>query len=564
MKAETISDISVSDHLQRATPDARAYEQLAQELSIDTLKRQFDRYQADPRCLFDADAARHACEWIETHLRHSKGKMARQPFLLEPWQAMLVSITFGWKWKASSLRVIRTLYLFVPRKNGKSTFGAALALYLLLEDTKAGPEVISAAADREQARIVFKEALNMLAQAPKSLRERTDPLKNAIICPDIMGAYRAISSNAERQHGLNPSAILFDELHTQPDRDLYDVLHTAVGAREQPLEIFMTTAGYDRHSICYEVHSYAVRVRDGDIEDLSFLPVLFGASEEDDWTDPRSWAKANPSLGAAVQLEFLARECQSARERPGYQNTFKRLFLNIWTEQSSRWLDMDYWRACAGPESPEALEERLKGRRCYGGLDLAKTRDFSAWAILFPPCEDDPLWYVLVRFWLPEKDLDQRARLDRTPYQLWANRGLIRITPGNTTDFRFIQAQILEDASTYQIVTTGVDRTFGGEIVQNLQDEGMDLAEVGQGFMSLAAPTAELERLILSEQIRHGGHPVLAWMASNVAVRQDPAGNLKPDKDKSGDKIDGIAATVNALFLAMNHEDEAPFVYEGM
>lgn len=543
--------------------DAAEFEALARQHSMAVLRAQFGRFKADDRCVFDGEAARRACQWIEANLKHSKGKKARQAFLLEPWQAMSVSIIFGWKWKETGLRVVRTVYLFVPRKNGKSTFGAALALYLLLEDTKSGPEVISAAADREQARVIFKEAHNMLTQAPKVLRERTDLTKNAIICPDAMGSYRAIASNAERQHGLNPSAIMFDELHTQPNRDLYDVLHSAVGARDQSVEIFMTTAGYDRHSICWEIHSYAVRVRDGDIQDLTFLPILFGASEDDDWADPHTWAKANPSLGAAVRFQFLVDEFRSARERPGYQNTFKRLYLNIWTEQSSRWLDMDAWRACVGPAPWGHLEERLRHRRCYGGLDLAKTRDFSAWSMVFPPVDNDPFWYVIVRFWLPEKDLEERAKRDRTPYRLWADQGLIRITPGNTTDFRFIQAQILEDASQFNIIQTGVDRTFAGEIVQNLMDEGMDIQEVGQGFMSLAAPTAELERLVLSAELAHGGHPVLTWMASNVAVRQDPAGNLKPDKERSGDKIDGIASTVNAIFLSLT-DDGDTLVYEGM
>lgn len=532
---------------------------LARAHALSVVQTQEARYETDPRFYFDSGKADKAVNFFPTFLRHSKGRHAGKPFHLDPVQAAIVRIMFGYRWKPGfgeepGMRVVRVLWLEVARKNGKSTFLAGLALLLLVADGEASPEVLSAATDRDQASIIFREAAAMVQQSPKLDARQggvLEVMKGAIICPRLMGAYRVLSGVPEGKHGLNPSGIIVDEVHEQKSRELIDTLHTATGARMQPLEAYATTAGYDRKSICFEMHEIAGKVAAGELDDPSFLPIIFAANDNDDFTDPRTLVKANPLLGSAVRLSYLLDQIKRARETPGYTNTFRRLHLNQWTEQSSRWLDMQAWGECRGDLSWRQLEEELAGRRCYGGLDLARVRDFSAFTLVFPPTEDDPKWRVLCRFWLPEENFRARMKETRVRLDLWRNDGAIFVTAGNTTDFDFIGARILEDAGKFDIVQIGLDRTFAGELKQKLMNEGLEIIEVGQGFLSMAAPTAELERQVVSRDLAHGDHPVLTWMASNVAVKMDPAGNLKPDKERSGDKIDGIVAQCNALFLAL-------------
>jgi phage terminase large subunit-like protein len=504
------------------------------------------RYANDDRFVFDVATAEKACGFFPRFLRHSRGKMAGKPFELEPWQANVVRLIFGWKWKATGLRVVRRVYLFIARKNGKSTFAAGLALLLLLADGERGGEVYSAAADRDQAAIVYKEAAAMVA-ASEDLSRVTETFKFSIICSQLGSTYKVLSADAERKHGLNPSAVIFDELHTQPKRDLFDVLHTAVGARAQPLEAYATTAGHDRHSICWEVHTYAVQVRDGYVDDPTFLPILFTAEEGDDWKDPKTWAKANPCLGTAIQLDYLARECLHAQQVPAYENTFRRLHLNQWTEQATRWLPMDAWDEGAG----EVDAESLAGRRCYAGLDLSTTTDISALVLVFPPDEDDPNYRVLAYFWVPEESMRQRASRDGVPYEEWHRRGLIQATEGNVVDYDVIRARINELGQTYNIAEIAVDRWNSTQMQTQLAGDGFTVVPFGQGFASMSAPSKELEKIVVGRQLRHGGHAVLRWMAANVAIEMDPAGNIKPTKSKSSGRIDGIVGTVMGLGRAM-------------
>ena len=320
--------------------------------------------------------------------------------------------------------------------------------------------------------------------------------------------------------------------------------------------VMITTAGYDRESICWEMHQYAQQVLRGDVDDPSFFAYIAAAEQEDDWTSPATWAKANPGLGVTVKRDYLEAEAQRAKQVPAYQNTFRRLHLNQWTSQESRWLDMAAWDACGG-DLPD-----LSGRVCFGGLDLASTTDIAALSLVFPPVREGDLFYVLPFFWIPQENMIERARRDRVPYDAWARDGLVTATPGNVIDYTYIRQQIRELGERYQVREIAFDRWGAEALRQQLEEDGFSMVQFGQGYASMSGPSKELLRLVLSRGLSHGGNPVLRWMADNVTVRQDPAGNIKPDKSKSREKIDGIVATVMGLDRAVRNEGEGPSVYE--
>lgn len=399
---------------------------------------------------YDKTAAALAITFFEHALVHVKGEWAHQAFRLQPWQRRIVGDLFGWKRKDGTRRY-RKAYIEVPRKNGKSTIAAGIALYLLFADGEYGADVYSAAADREQAAIVFETAKQMVELSPL-LRPRAELFKRSIFCPETMGAYKVLSADASTKHGLNPHGIIFDELHAQPNRELWDVLNTGMGARRQPLMVMITTAGYDRNSICWEQRSYAKGVLEGRIEDAGFYAYIVAAEEDDDWLDPAVWAKANPNLDVTVKREYLETEAQRAVQSPAYQNTYRRLHLDQWTQQESRWLDMRFWDACNVP-LPD-----LTGRTCYAGLDLASTTDIAALVLVFPPAEDgEPTWW-LPFFWTPAENAAERSRRDRVPYDAWRKQGYMETTPGNVIDYDAILERVKQLGSQYRIVEIAFDR----------------------------------------------------------------------------------------------------------
>lgn len=497
---------------------------------------------------FDEPAASLAVEFCAKYLTHVKGEWSGRPLTLEAWESDFVRNLFGWK-RPDGSRKYRKALLFIARKNGKTLLGAAIALYLLFADKEPGAEIYSVAADRDQAAIMFDTA-KMMVEGNPSLVSRCEVYRRAIVVPATGSAYHVLSADAPSKHGKNAHGVLFDELHAQSNRELYDVMKTSQGARKQPLFLMFTTAGYDRKSVCWEEYEYACKVRDGILEDDTYLPVIFEAGPDEDWTDPEIWKKANPNLGISPKLEFLVDECNRAKESAAYQNTFRRLYLNQWTEQETRWIDIDKWEACNLTFNP--LE--LRGRRCIIGLDLASTTDIAASCLLFPPDDLDGVYLAMWRFWVPEDNMRRRSLKDRVPYVEWHKAGLLSATEGNVIDQNFIKAQLIEDCETYDVQEIAYDRWNATKLVTELLDEGLPMVPVGQGFQSMAAPTAEWEKLILGKRLAHNGNPVAKWMMSNVAVRQDPAGNLKPDKSKSTEKIDGIVAGIMALGRAMVSE----------
>lgn len=513
---------------------------------------------ADSSFYFDEGAAQLAVEFFREVLVHVKGEKAGHPFELDPWQAdRIIRPLFGWKRKADHTRRYRTVYVEIPRKNGKSSLGAGLALYLLCADGEEGAEVYSAASDTEQAAIVFDVAKQMRIRSAE-LRKRLKPFKKALVYHAMASSYKVLSADAETKHGFNAHGILFDELHAQPNRKLYDVLTTSTGARAQPLTIFLTTAGYDRHSICWEVHDYAEKVRDGITPDPSFLPVIYSVDKDEPWDDPAVWAKANPGLGTSVKLEYLEEQATKARTSLAFQNTFRRLHLNQWTEQAERAIDMDDWDACAGPADLVPLH----GRRCYAGLDLATSRDIAALVLDFP---EEPGHVWIPRFWIPRENITnphiKRDPRIRERIAEWVAQGLIVATPGNVIDFEYIRKEINALNQVVQIAEIAYDRWGATQLATQLEGDGLTMVPFGQGFASMAAPTKELLAVLPAHRLAHGGHPVLRWMAANFSVKQDAAGNMKPDKESSSEKIDGIVAGLMGLDRACRHA-EGTSIYE--
>lgn len=507
---------------------------------------------------YDPAKADKAVKFL-SNLRQIQGRWADKPMALLPWQDGLVRRMFGTV-RPDGRRQYRTVYVEIPRKNGKSTLAAGIALYLLCADGEQGAQVYGAAADREQANIVFDTASEMVRRT-SALAARVKVFASynikRLVYEPSGSFYRSIPADAAGAHGFNAHGVILDEAHTQPNRDLFDVLTTSVGAREQPLIFVITTAGYDRHSLCWELHEYARQVRDGVIEDPTFLPVLYGAADGDDWTSPDVWRAANPSLGATVSEEFLAEECAKAQNVPAYQNSFRRLYLNQWTAQETRWLDLAAWDRGGAPVDPAAL----LGRDCYLGLDLASTTDLAAMVAVFP---DGDRFDALAHFWVPADGMRERERRDRVPYGQWAAAGLIEATEGNVIDYAAIKARVLDWAGRYRVRQVAYDPWNATQLMLQLADEGLDCVPVRQGFASLSAPTKDLLGLVLDGRLAHGGNPVLRWMADNVTVSTDPAGNIKPDKGKSTQRIDGIVALIMALARAAAAEGASVYDTRGL
>ena len=501
---------------------------------------------------FDERKAQRVVRFIEA-LRHTKGEFHGQPFHLLPWQEKVIRDVFGTvRDDDLSMRQYTTAYIEIPKKNGKSELGAAIALNMLINDDEWKAEIYSCASDRQQAAIVFDVAVDMVRQSPALMkRVKIIPSTRRMIYQPTGSIYQVLSSEVATKHGLNVSACIFDELHTQPTRALYDVMTQGSGdARKQPLWFLLTTAGTDRNSICWEVHQKALDILEGRKIDPRFYPVLFGLPDEADWTSEENWYRANPSLDHTITIDKVRDAFRKAQETPADENQFRQLRLNQWVKQSVRWMPMDKWDECGGVVDPYALE----GRACYAGLDLSSTSDLTALVLAFPPTSEDEPYRVLPFFWLPEETLSLRVRRDHVPYDQWARRGFIQTTEGNVVHYGFIERFICELGERYDIREIAHDRWNATMMVQTLEDDGFTMVPFGQGFKDMSPPTKELMRIVLEHKLCHGGHPVLRWNMDNAYVRTDPAGNLKLDKEKSTEKVDGAVALVMALDRAMKNQ----------
>ena len=508
---------------------------------------------------YDKDAADHTVNFIQC-LCHTKGKWAGKPFELIDWQEQIIRDIFGIL-KPNGKRQFNTAYIEICKKVGKSELAAAVALYLLFGDGEPSAEVYGAAADRQQASIVFDVASRMVQMCPALARRSKSLTANKrIINYDNHGFYQVLSAEVGTKHGLNVSGLVLDEVHIQPNRKLYDVLTKGSGdAREQPLYFLITTAGTDTRSICYETHQKAKDILEGRKIDPTFYPVIYGADEGDDWTDPKVWKKANPSLGITVGIDKVKAACESAKQNPAEENTFRQLRLNQWVKQAVRWMPMERWDKCAFT----ANEDSLEGRVCYGGLDLSSTTDITSFVLVFPPQDEDDKYSILPYFWIPEDNIDLRVRRDHVPYDAWEKQGFLQTTEGNVVHYGYIEKFIERLGERFNIREIAFDRWGAVQMVQNLEGMGFTVVPFGQGFKDMSPPTKELMKLVLEQKIAHGGHPVLRWMMDNIYIRTDPAGNIKPDKEKSTEKIDGAVATVMALDRAIRcGNDTSASVYD--
>ena len=513
--------------------------------------RRLERYEptrfALPTSHYDKRAADYAVAFIQA-LTHTKGRWSGKPFKLIDWQEQIIRDLFG-TLKADGYRQFTTAYVEIPKKQGKSELAAAVALLLTCADGEERAEVYGCAADRQQASIVFEVAADMVRMCPP-LAKRVKILRSQkrIIYSPTNSFYQVLSAEAYSKHGFNISGVVFDELHTQPNRALFDVMTKGSGdARTQPLYFLITTAGTDTHSICYEQHQKAQDILDGKKHDPTFYPVIYGAAQDDDWTDEAVWHKANPSLDVTVPIQKVRDACNSARQNPAEENTFRQLRLNQWVKQSVRWMPMNTWNK---NDAPVLLDE-LEGCVCYGGLDLASTTDITAFVLVFPPYGDDDKYTVAPWFWIPEDNLKLRVSRDHVPYDLWHQQGHLLTTEGNVVHYGYIEKFIEDLGTRFNIREIAFDRWGAVQMSQNLEDAGFTVVPFGQGFKDMSPPSKELMKLALEGKLAHGGHPVLAWMVDNIHVRTDPAGNIKPDKQKSTEKIDGVVATIMALDRAI-------------
>ena len=509
--------------------------------------------------VYDEEAADFAVNFIEC-LCHTKGTWAGKPFELIDWQEQIIRDVFG-TIKPNGYRQFNTAYIEIPKKQGKSELAAAVALLLCCGDGEERAEVYGCAADRQQASIVFEVAADMVRMCPAlSKRVKILASQKRIIYQPTNSFYQVLSAEAYSKHGFNIHGVVFDELHTQPNRKLFDVMTKGSGdARMQPLYFLITTAGTDTNSICYETHQKAKDILEGRKIDPTFYPVIYGADEGDDWTDPKVWKKANPSLDITVGMDKVKAACESAKQNPGEENSFRQLRLNQWVKQAVRWMPMEKWDQCAFAVS----EEELEGRVCYGGLDLSSTTDITAFVLVFPPLDEEDKFQLLPYFWIPEETLDLRVRRDHVPYDVWERQGFLQTTEGNVVHYGYIEKFIERLGERFNIREIAFDRWGAVQMVQNLEGMGFTVVPFGQGFKDMSPPTKELMKLTLEQRIAHGGHPVLRWMMDNIFIRTDPAGNIKADKEKSTEKIDGAIAAIMGLDRAIRcGNDTGESVYD--
>lgn len=518
-----------------------------------------DKAAVEAGCYFDEVAAEHVCQFFETFLRHSTGDWAGKPFELIPWQTDYLSRLYGWK-RPDGFRRFKETFLEIPKKNGKSTMFSGICLYGIFEEP--GAEIYVGAVNRQQAGIIFSECARMISYSPDLARHlKVIEYQKTITFPKMHSKLVAMSAEVEAKDGSNMTLGVLDECHRFPNRKLYDVMKYAGRARKQPLLVNITTAGTDRYSLCYGLHKRSEDIIEGRVvDDIKFLPVIYAANPEtDDLDDPKTWKKSNPSLGVVFDEESFGDDFREAKRIPGQLNNFLRLSFNIWTKQAVRWLDMDLWKA--GKVDPWDFD----GLECYATLDLSSVADLCALSLTFAEGEegeDARVLKVATYFFLPEETASRRSEVDGVPYLEWIEQGHIIATPGNSADYGAMR-KFLNDLADAGLVVkkVGLDPWNARHLANLLEEDGFDVVEIRQGYRTLGGPSKELERRLLNGTIQHHGSPVQDWCVGNVSTETDSAGNIKPSKKKSTERIDGVATMVMGIGLWMEYSGERPCTF---
>lgn len=517
--------------------DVRDGKVVCGELVKLAVKRYFDDLEHcyERGFYFDTRAASRAISFIQK-LKHTKGEAAGKHFVLEPWQQFIVWNIFGWL-RSDGSRRFRYAYTEVARKNGKTTLSAGIALYMLYADGESRAEVYSAATKRDQAKICFNDAAAIVRKT--GLRDKLKVYKLAITHEATGSTMQPLSADYDTQDGLSPSCAIIDEYHAHKDNGMYDVIATGIGARRQPIIFIITTAGSNLSSPCYVFRDNAIKVLMGVNQDDSLFIMIFGLDEEEEINDPGMWVKANPNLGVSVRVDYLEEQVTKARNSPTeYVNIMTKNF-NRWMQSSSVWLTDETWMTCVG----EFKSDDLKGKPCYGGLDLSAVSDLTSCVLEF---HENDKTQVLPFFWIPEEKMREKVQKENINYDVWVRNGFMKVTPGNVVDYDFILADLIKLREQYKIISIAYDRWNSSQMIINLQNEGFEMSEFGQGYRSMSAPIKEFERMILGKEVEHAGHPVLRWNISNVATDTDPAGNIKFAKNKVKQRIDGAVAMIMA------------------
>lgn len=508
--------------------------------------------EADPgESRFDPESARAAVRWVHEHVVHVKGDLAGDSFLMEPWQQAVVMALWGWR-KPDGTRRYREALIYVPRGNGKTFLASALSLLAYFTDDEPGAEVYCAAAERKQAGILWNDAREIV-RLDAGLAGLCEIGAHAITkLDDPLASFQAISSEAGSRHGYMPHMAVLDELHVQPNDKLYEAIRTGMRkkGRRQPLFVMLTTANFwEPEHICNRVHAHARKVRDGAVSDPSFLPVVFEATDADDWRDPAVWRRVNPNYGISVAP--LDDEFRRAEGQPSELNSILRLHLNLMTNADEAWISMADWHSCAAQPVPDGP--------CYGGLDMSRRVDLTAFALYWPSTHSLRVW-----FWCPKATADRAGERDRVPYVQWHRLGYVSLTPGNTVDYNAVEADIARICAEHRPEDIAFDPNNASQITGRLKDEhGLQLTECPQSYSTMSPASKEFERLVVSGEMRHGGNPVLSWNVSNCMIRRSPREDIMPDKRASTGRIDGVAAGVMAVGLSSAHAAPAfdPEVY---
>lgn len=522
--------------------------------------------------VFDKSLADAAVDFFPRHLRLTTAEWTDKPFHLAEWQAHHTRQIFGWRRRSNGTRRYRRVRGWVPKKNGKTEWFAGIGHLLTIGDNEPGAEVFAHAANKDQASIIWSRASRMVeldrlrqggAPAPGSLSYYYEASKSVLFCPHLMSAFKPISGEASGKHGPSIHGALGDEAHEWENGDLHQALVDGMAGRRQPLDAIFSTAGKIKtyaHSLYLETLAI---LKNPDIDPECYV-FDYSADEKADWTDPKVWAQANPNFPFSPKEDFIASQCRAALKSPRLENDFKRMHLGIWTQQTTRWFAMHLWsKNTRKPKDQnywKRLAEAMRGRKCYYGVDLASTSDFTCTVKVFPPMKRGERVVLIPRFWVPKETIEANDSA-AIPYKYWRSIGAIEETPGAVTDYDFIERAILKDCDQFppfrpQPMDDGrprggiaIDRWNATQVAVHLMNEGLPVVLFGQGFASMSAPSKELERLYTSGQLEHGNHPVLEFNFGNAACTRDAADNIKPDKFKAANKIDGVVGAVEGIGL---------------